>query len=357
MDNTVSQITYFYKTIIQNAPDGIVIIDRKLRIRFVSDSALKILDYQRCEIENTEATSILHPDDIPLIRSAILGVLRSQDKMVTIEYRAKHKDGTWRWIESNYTYMFRDPVIKGIVVNLRDITDKKAAFDKLRENQLVLDKLLGESAHFIESESSTAPDFLDIAEFIREITGAKYVAVNIIDPKDDGYYTKALSGVSETVLLSMRFLGFNLMDYKWKHPKNRMNLSLQNTIIRYENLREVVGKAIPKAVIRAVENHFLLGEIVVVSIIRERKLLGDFILLFKNGNSLKNGHFAELYAHMVGQYLMRKRIEEMLMFRMNEMERFQKLTVDREIMMIELKNEVNHLLKLSGNKPKYNIVK
>jgi hypothetical protein len=233
---------------------------------------------------------------------------------------------------------------------------RQESSDKLNENRLLINKLLTKSGHFIEADSSIVPDYQEMAEFVREISGAKYVAANIIDVNDNGYYTRALSGISDFVLLSTRILGFNLLNYKWDHPDNRIELSIQNTIIKYRNLREITGKSLPGQVVKIIENQFSLGEIVVLSIIRERKLLGDFVLLFGKGSSLQNEHLTELYAHLVGQFLTRKRIEEMLNLRMNEMERFQKLTVDREIMMIELKKEVNDLLRQLGKEPRYTIV-
>jgi hypothetical protein len=52
----------------------------------------------------------------------------------------------------------------------------------------------------------------------------------------------------------------------------------------------------------------------------------------------------------------RKRAEVALMKKMDELERFHRLTVGRELAMVELKKEVNLLLKEMGKEPKYNIV-
>ena len=49
------------------------------------------------------------------------------------EYRFRHKDGSWRWVESVGTYLLDDPAVGGVVVTTRDITDRKEAEERLRE--------------------------------------------------------------------------------------------------------------------------------------------------------------------------------------------------------------------------------
>jgi PAS domain S-box-containing protein len=63
-------------------------------------------------------------------------------------------------------------------------------------------------------------------------------------------------------------------------------------------------------------------------------------------------HFQVIYNDITG----RKQAEEILKKKMDELQRFQSLTVGRELVMIELKKEVNELLKISGRKEKYRIV-
>jgi diguanylate cyclase (GGDEF)-like protein/PAS domain S-box-containing protein len=49
------------------------------------------------------------------------------------EYRFRHKDGSWRWMESIGTYPVDDPAVGGVVITSRDVTERKEAEDKLRE--------------------------------------------------------------------------------------------------------------------------------------------------------------------------------------------------------------------------------
>jgi diguanylate cyclase (GGDEF)-like protein len=48
-----------------------------------------------------------------------------------LELRVQHKDGSWRWLESTGRSMLDDPAIEGVVINSRDITERKRAEEKL----------------------------------------------------------------------------------------------------------------------------------------------------------------------------------------------------------------------------------
>jgi Tfp pilus assembly protein PilE len=87
------------------------------------------------------------------------------------------------------------------------------------------------------------------------------------------------------------------------------------------------------------------------------QMVGSFLFLFdKNENVFRNAELIEMFALQVGQYIERKRAEAILMQKMTEMERFHKLTINRELNMIELKKEVNELLREAGKADKYLIV-
>jgi len=85
-------------------------------------------------------------------------------------------------------------------------------------------------------------------------------------------------------------------------------------------------------------------------------LIGNLILIFEKGKDIQNSAFVEMFTFQLGQYLERLNAEEALTIKISEMERFHKLTINRELNMIELKKEVNELLKQAGKDEKYRIV-
>ena len=85
-------------------------------------------------------------------------------------------------------------------------------------------------------------------------------------------------------------------------------------------------------------------------------MIGNLYLFFEQSKDIQNIELCELFANHIGEFLGRKISESKLTQKMDEMERFHRLTVGRELTMIELKKEVNELLRQLGKEAKYKIV-
>ena len=76
----------------------------------------------------------VHPDDLPHVLQRTEEALSEGGTTTNkAEYRFRHADGSWRWVESVGTYLLDDPAVGGVVVTTRDITDRKEAEERLRE--------------------------------------------------------------------------------------------------------------------------------------------------------------------------------------------------------------------------------
>ncbi|NNJ12542.1 response regulator [Chloroflexales bacterium ZM16-3] len=91
------------------------------------------LGYQPGERVGGDAFGLVHPDDMPQIIALFGEVIANQGASRTVEYRARHKDGSWRWMESTGTNLLADPAVGALVVNMRDITDRKRREDEIRQ--------------------------------------------------------------------------------------------------------------------------------------------------------------------------------------------------------------------------------
>ncbi len=114
-----------YRALIENAPDGIVLIGTDFKFKYVSPSAEKIFGYDLNTDLGLSPDALTHPDDLPMVLGVLSDLLEHPERTPTIQYRFLHKDGDWRWIESTFSNLLALSSVEAIVINFRDITKRK----------------------------------------------------------------------------------------------------------------------------------------------------------------------------------------------------------------------------------------
>lgn len=123
-----------FQILTENAADMIALVDVKGHRLYNSPAYKRILGYSAAELGETSAFEQIHPDD----RFKVLEAAREARETGVgkkLEYRIRHKNGTWRVFESTASAI-RDvngDVVKLVIVN-RDITDRRRAEDQLQHN-------------------------------------------------------------------------------------------------------------------------------------------------------------------------------------------------------------------------------
>jgi PAS domain S-box-containing protein len=124
-----------YQKLIENAPDGIVQITIDGKFKYISPSAKRIFGFpldQRIDVDPNNHT---HPEDLPLVYETLNKIINDPSSIPTIEYRFKHKNDTWIWIESTFTNLLNEPSVEAIVINFRDISYRKKAEDAIKQSE------------------------------------------------------------------------------------------------------------------------------------------------------------------------------------------------------------------------------
>ena len=120
-------------TILKNSYDIVLIVDFGGRIKFRIPKKDSVLNFDIEELYNKPVTEILHPKDIHIFLSAKEKAIKNKGKIFFRQYRAKTKDGKYKWIEG----IFHLPKnwnklgLEGVIVNERDITDKVKTEEEL----------------------------------------------------------------------------------------------------------------------------------------------------------------------------------------------------------------------------------
>ncbi|HEX8461515.1 MAG TPA: PAS domain S-box protein [Segetibacter sp.] len=147
-----------FTALVQKGADLVGILDKAGNYLYVSPNIKAILGYHVSAMIGSSALSFIHPDDVDNAVSE-LGKVTSEVEVKLAEFRFKHANGEWRWIETIATNQLNNPAIKGIVVNSRDVTARKQIE---AERELMIKELLKSNADlkqfsFITSHNLRAP--------------------------------------------------------------------------------------------------------------------------------------------------------------------------------------------------------
>jgi two-component system cell cycle sensor histidine kinase/response regulator CckA len=138
-----------FRSLVQNSSDIITVLEADGTIRYESPSLHRLLGYRPEEIIGKNAFEFVHPEDLNFVLQTFLARLQIPGTIPDIEFRFRHNDGSWRTLEAIGNNLLHDPQVKGVVINSRDITERKQLEDQLRQSQKMeaVGQLAGGMAH------------------------------------------------------------------------------------------------------------------------------------------------------------------------------------------------------------------
>lgn len=129
-----------YETLIEESTDVNVILDEDGTFTYVTPSAEYVLGYNPDELEGESAYEYIHPDDREEASRALRDLVDEAGDRPRLEFRFRHADDSWVWLESRGRNMLDDPVLDGIVVYTRDVTDRKAYEQELEQYETLIEE-------------------------------------------------------------------------------------------------------------------------------------------------------------------------------------------------------------------------
>jgi two-component system cell cycle sensor histidine kinase/response regulator CckA len=150
-----------FRLIGENAADLIAVVDMDGNRIYNSVSYERALGYTLAELKNSSGFDQMHPDDRPYVQEAGAEARRTgQGK--TLEYRMRHKDGTWRVLESTSSVILGPKgVPEKLVIVSRDVSDRKQATEALRQSEASFRSLV-EGAPYGIYRAATDGQFLRV---------------------------------------------------------------------------------------------------------------------------------------------------------------------------------------------------
>ncbi len=127
-----------FQALVEYSSDAIVLVDVTGKILFLSATSERMLGYPVEERLGRSGFEHIHPDDVSVAEAMFAECLRHPRVPKTIVVRDLHKDGRWRYIEAVGVNRLDDPAVGAIVVNYRDVKERRRADDALRASEVRL---------------------------------------------------------------------------------------------------------------------------------------------------------------------------------------------------------------------------
>lgn len=124
-----------FRALIERATDMIVVLDAGGRIQFWSPSATEVLGWTAAEVLGRSGAEFIHADDLQRVMAVVRASSVEQGPTPRITVRCRHKDGSWRLLEGLGRNLLHDPVVRGVVVNTRDVTEQRRLEEQFQQAQ------------------------------------------------------------------------------------------------------------------------------------------------------------------------------------------------------------------------------
>jgi PAS domain S-box-containing protein len=134
-ENALRESEEHFRALIENGSDIITELDARGTILYESPSVERALGHRQSDMQGKSVFEYVHPDDIVAVANIFSQGMEHLGTTHSVEFRFRHRDGTWRLLESVGKSFASPSGAAGVIVNSRDITERKRAEEALRANE------------------------------------------------------------------------------------------------------------------------------------------------------------------------------------------------------------------------------
>lgn len=147
-----------FAALVSKGADMVCIIDTLGVYKYVSSNIEQVYGYKPSDLLNTNAFDLVHAEDVSRVREQFEKELIHKEQAVE-SFRIKNAVGEWRWIEAICSHMTDNEAVDGIIINSRDVTERKENETKLKEafNALSAQNAVLNDIAFVQSHEVRKP--------------------------------------------------------------------------------------------------------------------------------------------------------------------------------------------------------
>jgi PAS domain S-box-containing protein len=189
-----------FRSLVQNSSDLVTILAPDGTILYASDSAERIVGYRPTTLVGTSLLSYLDGSDVHSVQALLQNANGKAASTGPVEFSLRRADGSPVWLEAVGTNLLHDPTIRGIVLNARDVSERKRADRALRESEERYRDLFDNASDLV---CMAAPDgaLLYVNKAWQQGTGygedeiSRLQLLQLVHPECQAYYREVLERV------------------------------------------------------------------------------------------------------------------------------------------------------------------
>ena len=124
-----------FRSLVAHSSDLITVLDAHGTVTYQSPSVERVLGYRVDEVEGSDFARFLAESDRPRLAQIVAGVgeayVGGGSETHVIECSLRHRNGNWLQFEVQHTDLLQDEHVRGVVLNSRDVSERKAFEDQL----------------------------------------------------------------------------------------------------------------------------------------------------------------------------------------------------------------------------------
>ncbi len=239
-----------FRRLIELGSDLVVLVDCNFQLLYVSPAVEELSGRKSTNPRDRALSDFIDSTDLDRHRTSTAALKASPGERIRFDSRFRHADGSWRYIEACVQNLLHDPTVAAIAVNIRDISDRKAAEQALAESEsrfrLFADNALDIVARY---RLQPTPGLEYISPSVERITGYApadhYADANlsykIIHPEDRESFEEFTRNFFELAGTPIRF--------RWIHKEGHtIWIEQLNVLVRDDDDKVVATESISRDV-------------------------------------------------------------------------------------------------------------
>ena len=135
-----------FRALIENSSEEVSLLAADGSLLYESPTVNPTLGYAPGEFLGQNLFQLVHPDDFERVQGLFSRLVKEAGSNLRDQFRLRHRNGEWRWVEAVGTNLLNEPAVQAIVVNYHDITERRIAEEKLRDSEEKLRNIIRHSS-------------------------------------------------------------------------------------------------------------------------------------------------------------------------------------------------------------------